>query len=160
VSVLEIRQATVEDWQIVRDARLAALRDAPFAFGSTYERERDFDEARWRSRLGNPDGPTFLAFDGARVVGLDGAYMEDGEPVLVAMWVHPDARGRSVGASLTQAVIDWAASRGSRRLLLGVAENNDTARRLYERLGFKMTGRSEPLHSDPSRLVLEMAREL
>ena len=43
---------------------------------------------------------------------------------------------------------------------MGVAEDNDPARRLYERLGFRMTGKSAPLHSDPTRLSLEMARDV
>ena len=157
---IEIRRATEDDWQIVRDIRLTALQQAPFAFGSTYERERHFDEQTWRGRLSNCDGPTFLAFDADVPVGIDGVYVEDGEHHLVAMWVAPDARRSGVGAALTQAVIDWVAARGERRLLLGVAEDNEPARKLYESLGFLLTGNSEPLHSDPSRLTLEMGLEL
>lgn len=36
-----VRQATVDDWQIARDLRLAAFQEAPYAFGSTYEQERE-----------------------------------------------------------------------------------------------------------------------
>jgi ribosomal protein S18 acetylase RimI-like enzyme len=161
VTRIAIRQVTEVDWETARDIRLAALQDAPYAFGSTYAREKDFDETTWRSRLSNPDGPTFLAYDGDMVVGIDGVFTEeDGTHHLVAMWVAPTARGRGVGAALTQAVIDWARERGARRVILGVAQDNDPARRLYERLGFALTGKAEPLHSDPSRLTLEMAREI
>lgn len=155
-----VRQMTEDEWQVVRDVRLAALLEAPYAFGSTYEREIAFDEETWRSRLRNPDGPTFLAFDGDEAVGIDGVYTENDEHILVAMWVKPASRGRGTGAALTNAVLDWARTRGARRVLLGVAEGNDPARRLYERLGFSLTGKAEPLHSDPSRLTREMAREL
>jgi GNAT superfamily N-acetyltransferase len=155
-----VRQATADDWETVRDVRLAALQEAPYAFGSTYARERDFDEATWRGRLSNPDGPTFLAFDGDNVVGIDGVYTEGGDRILVAMWVAPAARQAGVGAALTNAVCEWARAQGERRLYLGVAEDNEPARRLYERLGFKMTGKSAPLHSDPTRLSLEMALDL
>ena len=153
---IEIRRATEDDWQVVHDVRLEALQQAPFAFGSTYERERHFDEQTWRGRLSNPDGPTFLALDRDVPMGIDGVYAEEGEHHLVAMWVAPDARRSGVGAALTQAVIDWVAARGERRLLLGVAEDNDPARKLYESLGFRFTGHAEPLHSDPTRRTLEM----
>ena len=155
---VSIRQASEADWQTVRAIRLAALQDAPYAFGSTYGRELGFDEETWRSRLRNPDGPTFLAFAGDQAVGIDGVYTARGEPVLVAMWVNPTRRRCGVASALTEAVVEWARARGARRVLLGVAENNDAARRLYERLGFALTGEAEPLQSDPSRLVLEMER--
>src|SRR4051794_20409987 len=103
-----VRQATVDDWEVVRDIRLAALQDAPFAFGSTYARERDFDEETWRGRLSNPDGPTFLAFEGDQAVGIDGVFTENGDRILVAMWVAPEARRGGVGAALTEAVCQWA----------------------------------------------------
>jgi GNAT superfamily N-acetyltransferase len=157
---VEVRQATVDDWEMVRDIRLAALQDAPYAFGSTYARESAFDEETWRGRLNNEENPTFLAFDGDTPIGMDGVYTESGDRILVAMWVAPDARRGGVGAALTEAVCEWAKKIGAPRVFLGVAEGNDSAQRLYERLGFTMTGRSQPLHSDPSRRTLEMARDL
>lgn len=157
---VRVRQASVDDWQTVRDIRLAALQEAPYAFGSTYAREKDFDEQTWCDRLSNPDNPTFLAFDGDEAVGIDGVHTENGDRILVAMWVAPAARRSGVGALLTNAVCDWVKAQGEKRLYLGVAEGNEAARRLYEKLGFTMTGHREPLHSDPSRLSLEMARDL
>jgi ribosomal protein S18 acetylase RimI-like enzyme len=157
---INVRRATADEWELVRDIRLAALQEAPYAFGSTYARERDFDEETWRGRLNNPDHPTFLAFDGDKPVGLDGVYVENDDRILVAMWVAPGARRSGVGSALTTAVCEWVKAQGGGRLYLGVAEDNEPARFLYERLGFKMTGKSQPLHSDPSRQTLEMAIDL
>lgn len=33
---------------MLKRVRLAALRDAPYAFGSTYEKERQWDDGKWR----------------------------------------------------------------------------------------------------------------
>ena len=55
-----VRQPVVEDWQALRDIRLEALRDAPSAFGSTYEREVVRGETHWRDRISR--GGTFLAY--------------------------------------------------------------------------------------------------
>jgi ribosomal protein S18 acetylase RimI-like enzyme len=62
--------------------------------------------------------------------------------------------------ALTNAVCDWVKAQGDKRVFLGVAEDNAPAIRLYERLGFTMTGRNAPLHSDPSRRSLGMALDL
>ena len=63
-----VRRLVADDWEQARDARLAALAEAPYAFASTLARERGFDAEVWRSRAGS--GRTVAAFDGA---AFDGA---------------------------------------------------------------------------------------
>jgi hypothetical protein len=46
--MVEIRRSTEQDWQTLKRVRLAALREAPYAFGSTYEKERQWDDDKWR----------------------------------------------------------------------------------------------------------------
>ena len=48
------------EWQVLRDIRLQALREAPDAFVSTYEEQVVFDEAAWRRVIAR--GGTFLAY--------------------------------------------------------------------------------------------------
>ena len=46
---------TTDEWRLFRELRLEALREAPYAFGSTLESwQGDGDtEERWRDRLNN-----------------------------------------------------------------------------------------------------------
>jgi ribosomal protein S18 acetylase RimI-like enzyme len=160
--MVEIREVAGEDWQEMRDVRLAALREAPRAFGSTYAREAPFTEEQWRARISDRS-VTFLAYlpPAAQAAGIAGAYVgEDGIAQVVSMWVRPAARGRKVGEALIEATAGWARAGGFEALCLWVTEANDAARRLYERCGFTATGERQPLPSDPAIPEIRMSRPL
>jgi GNAT superfamily N-acetyltransferase len=157
-----VRVITADEWELMRDTRLAALAEAPFAFGSTYAREVAFTEARWRGRF-HDRGVTFLAYDESDDVtpaGIAGVYIENSTSDLVSMWVRPGFRGRGVGEALIEATAAWAKARSFATLSLWVTESNAPARRLYARCGFTPTGESQPLPSDPSLPEIRMSREL
>ena len=158
-----VRETVTDDWQALRGIRLEALRDAPTAFGSTYEQESLGGEEHWRARIAR--GGTFLAYlpvpDTAEPAGLIGGYAEDPVTVqLVSMYVRPRARGRGVGEALVAAVIDWAAAKQAKSVRLWVTETNSHARALYERCGFTLVGERQPLPSDPSLGEVAMSRIL
>jgi ribosomal protein S18 acetylase RimI-like enzyme len=158
-----VRETVTDDWQALRDIRLEALRDAPAAFGSTYEREALRGEEHWHARIAR--GGTFLAYipalSASEPVGLIGGYQEDPITVeLVSMYVRPQARGRGVGEALVATVIDWATARNAASVHLWVTETNTPARALYERCGFQLTGERQPLPSDPSIGEVAMSRPL
>jgi len=37
-----------EDWEITRSISLEALKDSPQAFGSNYDKNLEYDEAKWK----------------------------------------------------------------------------------------------------------------
>ena len=162
-----VREITADDWELMRDVRLAALSEAPYAFASTYAREAAFTEARWRGRF-SERSVTFFAerepADGgpasAGPAGLSGVFVDDGAADLVSMWVRPSARGLGVGGALVAAAAAWARARDFGALYLWVTESNAPARRLYERCGFTATGQSQPLPSDPALAEIRMSRAL
>jgi GNAT superfamily N-acetyltransferase len=158
-----VRETVMDDWQVLRDIRLEALRDAPTAFGSTYEREALRGGEHWRGRIAR--GGTFLAYlpevSAAEPAGLIGGYQEDPVIVeLVSMYVRPRARGRGVGEALVATVIGWARQRNAASVHLWVTETNSRARALYERCGFALTGERQPLPSDPTIGEVAMSRTL
>jgi len=159
--MVTVRTAGAGDWELVRDVRLAALRDAPDAFASTYAREAAYTEEQWRGWF-HDRFALFIADlpDRAEPAGLAGVYDRDGAAGLLSMWVRPDARGRGVGEALMSAAADWARARGRDTLYLWVAEANEPARRLYERYGFIPTGERQPLPSNPARPEIRMRRPL
>ncbi len=79
---------------------------------------------------------------------------------LVGMFVEPAARGRRLGAALVEAVAAWARERGAASLHLWVTTTNEPALRLYRRVGFRPTSRTQPLDHTPSLQEVEMVRDL
>jgi GNAT superfamily N-acetyltransferase len=157
---VRIRRLTGDDWELLREIRFAALTDAPLAFGSTYERERTYDEAKWREWLRN--AAVFIAERDGQAIGIAaGMQFDDADRrALLSMWVRPDARGGGVGDRLVRTVIAWTRDEGAHALDLGVAEGNDPARRLYERHGFVPTGVRTPLPHTVSVIEIDMSLAL
>jgi ribosomal protein S18 acetylase RimI-like enzyme len=156
-----VREVTLDDWEILRDVRLAALREAPYAFGSTYAREAAFTEEQWRGRISDRS-VTYFAYlpENPEPAGLAGTYVADGVANVVSLWVRPSARGAGVGEALIGATADWAKARDHDSIVLWVTESNASARRLYDRCGFALTGERQPLPSDPTLPEVRMRRLL
>ncbi|NUR86523.1 MAG: GNAT family N-acetyltransferase [Nonomuraea sp.] len=140
-----IQVLTPEDWRVWRELRLAALTEAPDAFGSRLEDWADAGEERWRDRLSMPGSHNLVArLDDAPVgmaSGIPGQSPQVAE--LISMWVSPEARGRGVGDVLIEEVTGWAAGRGARVLELAVVKGNGAAIGLYRRHGFEDIGGAE-----------------
>jgi ribosomal protein S18 acetylase RimI-like enzyme len=175
--MIVVHEVTADDWELMRDVRLAALAEAPSAFGSSYAREVAFTEEQWRGRIsersvtffareepaGTVPASTVLAGTvpaGAGPAGLAGVYVEDGAANLVSMWVRPSARGLGAGKALVEAAAAWAKANDFGALFLWVTESNTSARRLYEGCGFTPTGKRQPLPSDPALTEIAMSRTL
>jgi ribosomal protein S18 acetylase RimI-like enzyme len=155
--VIGLRVLTPDDWRVWRRVRLAALAEAPYAFGSRLE---DWEE-RWRARLSIPGSYHLAAEIDGEVVGVAGGVPTpyDGVVELISMWVRPDARGRGVGDALIEAVEEWARRTGATTVRLAVAEGNDRAEALYRRHGYRRTGEVDRM-PDGVRREFVMAKPL
>ena len=104
-----------------------------------------FVDDRWTARtywseLAQLDTRHYLvAVDGDEVVGYAGLCDYPDEAFVQTIGVSRQAQGRGLGARLLQALLDEAARRGQRRVLLEVRAGNDRAIALYERFGFRRT---------------------
>jgi GNAT superfamily N-acetyltransferase len=156
---LVIRRLAAADWGAFRAVRLAALRDAPEAFGSTASDAERLDEAGWRRRV--EGRAVFIAEFAGQHAGLSAGIAGDhpGDAELISMWVAPAWRGQGVGDRLVEAVLAWAAAERFATVRLWVANGNARAERLYARHGFASTGREQPMGGEKSgRLEFEMRR--
>ncbi|PBO27178.1 GNAT family N-acetyltransferase, partial [Streptomyces albidoflavus] len=133
--------ASDDDWPVWRQARLAALSEAPHAFRARLADWPHGGEDRWRARLTMPGAHNLVAVrDGGTVgmaAGMPGA---DATYELRSVWVSPRVRGQGVGDLLTGGVEAWARRTGARALRLAVVPGNEAAVALYLRHGFVASG--------------------
>jgi predicted GNAT family acetyltransferase len=149
-----------------REFRLAMLREAPYAFGSTYAEASQRPEQDFHDRaaaMSEGDTTTlYVAEDEAtgEWLACAGGYVEDGVPNVFGVWTRPAARGNGYADACVRAVVEWARRTGAAEVRLWATDSNDTARRVYDRLGFAPTGTTQPLPSDPSLTESEYALPL
>jgi len=55
------------------------------------------------------------------------------------VYVDPAARGAGAGERLVRAALEWLEGRGAPRVVLMSAARNESAQRLFERIGFRRT---------------------
>ena len=144
--VIEAVKVTPDGWRLWRELRLAALTEAPAAFGSTLaEWSGDADtEQRWRARLETVPLNLVLMCDGEPAGMVSATWPEGDRPAeLISVWVAPAGRGRGVGDEAIRQVLAWVRENCSGSdVELSVKTANDYAIRLYERHGFVDAGPS------------------
>lgn len=154
------------DWREYREIRLAALKDTPSAFASTWREEASLAPPQWMERAQrSQDGKTLTTVvaidDAGRWVGVAGGYRPGygaADAELISMWVTPECRGRGISIKLVLAVLAWAEAHGASAIGLWVNKANPAAISLYNKTGFRRTGEADKAPSDPTQQVIRMLR--
>lgn len=151
---IHIRSTTEEDWQELKRIRLAALQDAPEAFGVSFASASAYTDQAWRDRAAGRGPARFiLAFNGDTAVGMVGHVPDEHQQQnLIAMWVAPSERGSPTAGRL----VDSVKAQGFPRILLDVAPSNVRAAAFYQKHGFTFLPQWEPLESHPHIQVQKM----
>ena len=108
-----------------------------------------------RSQLADDDVVVLVAERDDRVVGYVYAALEPmswkelrgSAGFIHDVVVEEESRGSGAGTALIEAAMAWLKERGAPRVVLGTADRNSGAQRLFSRLGFRRT-------------MIEMTREL
>nr|WP_283102869.1 GNAT family N-acetyltransferase [Shewanella abyssi] len=158
---------TPPDWRKYKALRLASLQDSPDAFGSTYQKEINFDEAQWRVRLdAEPQTKSILplvAVIDAVAAGLAFGVRHNPNDRTIhvyQMWVAKSARGYGIGRLLLQKIVDWAVLMDVELVSLEVTATNIAAVKLYQTMGFKAEAALEPLREGSKILVKTMTYDV
>jgi len=146
---INIREATPSDVIQFRDLRLFALQDAPTAFSADYQVHLSRPMSFWEGRLNFDEyGSLFFAEHAGSLIGMTGIRQRESPKTkhsaeILSVYVRPEWRGLHIAEGLMDLCVQWAKAREVNILKLGVMATNTSARRCYERCGFKIYG-TEP----------------
>ena len=127
----------------MRDARrMAQLHGESF--------HRGWGEGEFESMLTERNTLAHRLRLGRKVVGFAVSRMAADEAEILSIAVAASHRGRGLSRELLLTHLGHLAGRGVRTVFLEVEENNQPARRLYERAGFGVAGRRERYYRQAS----------
>jgi len=142
-TLITIRRIQIGEADLFKHIRLMALKEAPYAFTSTYDSALQRSAESWREQaestaLGS-DRATFIAFSDNIPIGISALYrleenVDSGE--LLQVWVSPEFRGTTVIWDLIDEIFQWAAENNFREVIAGVTKENTRALKFYARYGF------------------------
>lgn len=142
-----VRVLQESDAKSYQEVRLSGLRNDPDAFGSTFEREKEFSLETVISRI-SPTQDKFVlgAFVEGELVGIVAFVREVGMKIahkgnIFGMYVAPEMRGTGVGRELLLELIKKAKDMEDlEQINLTVISGNSNAKKLYASLGFEIYG--------------------
>jgi len=163
---MDIIRLPVAKWGEYRDLRLRALKEDQEAFSSPYADALQQPEDFWRTRLSDAEQGerSWLLFarDANRLVGMIGAFMEGGSTetaTVVSVYVPREERGKGISTRLMADMLRLLSTvPGLRKARLDVNVSQLAAMHLYERFGFRETGR-KPATTGAGQAVEQVAME-
>jgi ribosomal-protein-alanine N-acetyltransferase len=141
----------------------ASLRDAPKLaqlHGASFH--RGWGEGEFEQMLAERNTLLHRLRQGRKTIGFAVSRMAADEAEILSIAVDAKHRGRGLSRNLLLTHLGHLAGRGVRTVFLEVEENNQPARRLYDRAGFAVSGRRERYYrQDGEQLnALIMRRDL
>jgi RimJ/RimL family protein N-acetyltransferase len=151
-----------DDAERLRDLRLRALGDAPYAFGADHKIESEKPIEYWQDYLKNTDW-CFAVKDGADIglLAVDKADADrNSDCWLSSWWLEDEYRGQGVPKLMLEWLDNLCLTKGWHKQGLGVWPENERAIAAYLKLGFSKGEKPLQSRSRPDKMYLPMYRNL
>ena len=166
ISMTAIRRIQIGEADLFKRMRLASLRDAPYAFSSTYESALRRSAESWREQADSTaqgaDRATFIVFSYDAPIGIAALYRHPSQTdvgEVIQVWVAPEYRGKRVAWDLMDAIFEWAGDNSFRTITATITKGNTRALRFYRKYGFALADETSLDGSDGVVLVREVESE-
>ena len=143
-----IRAATVRDLKAIWEIEEAS-------YATPWPKETFFVDITF-----NGDAKYFVALLDRHIAGFIGAWFKEGKLHIVNVATHPASRGQGVARQLVLFVLALARDLKMDSAFLEVRRSNIAAQKLYEGLGFGVTGLRPMYYPDNMEDGLVMTKEL
>lgn len=165
--MLQVRNLTADDAEMVKNLRLFCMRESPSRFSSSLQEEQERTVDSLKTSLSKSREEFFIvgAFDQDKLVAMAGFTRERAEKAshkgsIWGVYVMPDYRGQRHARQLMKKLIDQAKELdGLNTLLLKVTGDAISAKQMYSELGFKSYGcEVDSLRADGKSIDEELMR--
>ncbi len=159
---IQFQKATISDASRLRQIRLAALKDAPYAYGAKYEVDKDKPISVWQESL-EISNWFFASIDGVDIglVGVEKAGTDRlSDCWIFGWWIAEQYRGKGVVKLMLEEIDKFCLENNWLHQGLGVWPENQRAVAAYIKLGFVSGKELIPSRSIPDQMYLPMYRRL
>ena len=157
-----IQPAAKSEAQRLRSLRLAALKDAPYAYGAKYEVDKDKPISVWQESL-EISNWFFASIDGEDI-GLVGVEKAGTDRIsdcwIFGWWIAEQYRGQGVVKLMLEEIDKFCLENNWLHQGLGVWPENQRAVAAYIKLGFASGEELIPSRSIPDQMYQPMYRQL
>ena len=102
----------------------------------------------------------FVIEEGGQVAGYMGYWEAPQEAHIINLAIGTQFRRRGLGQRMVEACLDFASKRGARLATLEARESNESARRLYEKCGFRFVAIRKKYYSDNQEDAIVMLKDI
>jgi ribosomal protein S18 acetylase RimI-like enzyme len=131
------------------------------AFSHVFPQDRfpfpdDEEREHWQRTLDDPDVEVYIA----EVDGEPAGSVSVGNGFLQTLYVLPEYQGRGIGSSLHDHALDRLRALGADEAKLWTLDENQAARRFYERRGWTLNGETREVEFPPYPLDVGYSRRI
>jgi RimJ/RimL family protein N-acetyltransferase len=147
-AMITIRRIRKEECDVYKEIRLRALKEAPYAFLTTYNSAMQRSDDMWRQQVfeaaTGANQAIFIVFSEENIpIGLAALYRSSTERKsgeMAQVWIAPEYRKREIGTELLGQVIHWGKENEITELEARIMEGNEQAIAFYKKNNFTETG--------------------
>ena len=154
-----INNLPVKRWKEYRDLQIEAHKESPLAFSETLSELRKTSLKDWQKDLKDSlknKTVIFFALDGEKLIGMVDFHIHrlsklKHNAFLGGLYVRKEYRGKGIGKSLTQKIIDVARAKKAKNIFSEIIETQTASIELHKKLGFKIVGKLENFLKDGNK---------